>query len=93
MHFSAQLINSFPLLYGLWSWAKEEFSIPLEAHHRALSSEIFPSFQAKKEKSCNFVIFWPILLKLHILASETDSSLTPYDLSNSGEEKLQFTPF
>ena len=37
--------------------------------------------------------FWPILLKLHILASEMDSFLTPYGLSNSGEEKLQFTPF
>ena len=32
-------------------------------------------------------------MKLHIFASKMDSFLTPYDLSNSSEEKLQFTPF
>ena len=39
------------------------------------------------------MIFWPILLKLHISASEMDSFLTPYRLWNFGEENLQFTPF
>ena len=38
-------------------------------------------------------MFWAILLKLHILASELENFLTPYGLSNSGQEKLQFTPF
>ena len=38
-------------------------------------------------------MFWAILLKLHILASEMESFLTPYGLSNSGQENLQFTPF
>ena len=43
--------------------------------------------------SSNFFIFWAILLKLHIYAFEMDSFLTPYGLSNFGQEKLQFTPF
>ena len=72
---------------------KEKLSIPLEAHHNAQSIKIFLSFPPKNLKSCNFFIFWPILLKLHILASKMDSFLTPYGLSNSGEEKLQFTLF
>ena len=38
-------------------------------------------------------IIWPILLKLHILVSEIESFLTMCSLLNSGEEKLQFTPF
>ena len=38
-------------------------------------------------------MFWAILLKLHISASEMESFLTPYGLSKSGQEKLQFTPF
>ena len=50
-------------------------------------------FPPKNWKSCNFFIFWPILLKLHIQASEMDSFLTPSGLSNSGKEKLHFTPF
>ena len=33
------------------------------------------------------------MLKLHISASEMESFLTPYGLSNSGQEKLQLTPF
>ena len=31
-------------------------------------------------------------MKQHIKASEKDSFLTPYGLSNTGKEKLQFTP-
>ena len=34
-----------------------------------------------------------MLLKLHISASEIERFLTMYGLSNSGQEKLQFTPF
>ena len=52
--FSSKLINSFPLPYSSWSWAKEKLSIPLEAHDKAQSGEIFLSFRAKKEKSCIF---------------------------------------
>ena len=47
MCISAQLIDSFPLMYGSWSWAKEKLSIPLEAHDKAQLNEIFLSFQAK----------------------------------------------
>ena len=43
--------------------------------------------------SCNFFIFWALLLKLHLQASEMESFLMPYRVSNSGQEKLQFTPF
>ena len=32
-------------------------------------------------------------MELHIEASEIESFLTMYGLSNSGEEKLHFTPF
>ena len=38
----------------------------------------FLCFPPKNWKSCNFFIFWPILLKLHISAFEMDSFLTPY---------------
>ena len=62
-------------------------------HLNAHWSEIFQSSPPKNSNSCNFFIFWPILLKLHIYASEMESFLTMYGLSNSGQEKLQFTPF
>ena len=39
-----------PREYGWWSCDKEKLSIPLEAHHKAQSSNIFLSFQAKKSK-------------------------------------------
>ena len=45
---------SFPLTYSPKSCDKEKLSIPLEVHHKAQSSEIFLSFQAKNYKSCNF---------------------------------------
>ena len=38
-------------------------------------------------------IFWPILLKPHILASEIESFATTYCLSKCGQEKVRFTPF
>ena len=62
-------------------------SFPLEAHHKAQSSEIFLSFFVKNLKSCNFFSFWPILLKLHIYASKIESFPTTYGLSNSAEDK------
>ena len=43
MHISAELIDNFPLPYSPWSWDKEKLSIPLEAHHKAQSSELFLS--------------------------------------------------
>ena len=66
---------------------KEKLLIPLEAHHKAQSSEIFLNFPAKMEKSCNFFVFWPILMKMNISASEIESFPTTYRLSNSGEEQ------
>ena len=59
MHISAQLIESYPRENGLLSCAKEKLSIPLEAHEKTQSSEIFLSFQAKKLKSFNFLYFGP----------------------------------
>ena len=50
MHISNQIIDSFPLTYSPKSCDKEKLSIPLEAHHKAQSSEIFLSFQQKKLK-------------------------------------------
>ena len=52
----AQLTNSFPRTYGSGNWAKEKLSIPLEVHDTAQWSEIFRSFEAKAEKSCNFYL-------------------------------------
>ena len=84
MHISAHIIESYPREYGSWSWAKEKLSIPLEVHDKAQLSEIFQVF-FQNLKSCNFFIFGPILLKLHIKASEIESFLTTYGLSNCGE--------
>ena len=92
MHISAELIESFPTTYSSWRCAKEHFSIPLEAHHKRSVEQNF-CFRPKKFESCNFLISWPILLKLQISASEIKSFRTPCSLSNSSEEKLQFTPF
>ena len=36
--------------YGWWSYGKEKLSIPLDVHHKAQLSDVFPSFQAKKIK-------------------------------------------
>ena len=55
LHISTQLINSFPLTYSMQSCDLEKLSIPLEAHHKAQSSEIFVFPQ--KIKSCNFLSF------------------------------------
>ena len=46
-HFSTHVIDGFPLPYRQESCDKEKLSIPLELHHKAQSSEIFLSFQAK----------------------------------------------
>ena len=59
MHISAQLIESYPREYGLWSWAKEKLLIPLEVHDKAQWSEIFLSFRAKKVKELYFLSFGP----------------------------------
>ena len=48
---------SYPMGYGWWSCGKEKLSIPLEAHHKAQSSEIFLNFQAKKVKELYFLFF------------------------------------
>ena len=47
MHISAYLIESYPMEYGSWSWAKEKLSIPLEAHDKAQLSEILQVFLQK----------------------------------------------
>ena len=72
-------------------------SIPLEAHHKAQSSEIFLSFQAKKIKRavifCTFERSYPsalrpILLKLHILTRLIESFSMVYELWRCIEVKL-----
>ena len=40
-----------------------------------------------------FLIFWPILLKLHIKVSEIESFPTNFQTWWCVEEKLHFTPF
>ena len=57
MHISTQLIQSYPREYDWWSCGEEKLSIPPEAHHKAQSSNVFLSFQAKKQKTCNFLSF------------------------------------
>ena len=47
MHISAQLIERYPREYGSGSCDTEKLAIPLEAHHKAQSSEIFLSFPVK----------------------------------------------
>ena len=47
MHISAQLIDSFSMMYGSWSCAKELLLISLEAHDKAQSSKIFSKFLCK----------------------------------------------
>ena len=39
--------QTYPGDYGWWSCGKEKLSIPLEAYHKAQSSDIFLSFPAK----------------------------------------------
>ena len=56
IHISTKLIQSYPREYGWWSCGKEKLSIPLEAHHKAQSSDIFLSFQAKKLKAVIFYL-------------------------------------
>ena len=52
--------NCFPKVYGLL--------IPLEAHHKAQSRDIFLSFHAKTQNSCTFLSFgqpcWNCIFKL-----------------------------
>ena len=55
--FQTQLIDSFPLIYGMWSSDLGKLSIPLEAHHKAQSSEFFLSLEVKIQKSCNFLYY------------------------------------
>ena len=49
LHILARLIKSFPMTCGQKSCDKEKLLIPLEAHHKAQSSENFLSFQTKKK--------------------------------------------
>ena len=56
MHISTQLIDSFPLTYGMWSCDLEKLPIRLEAHHKAQLSEIFLSFQPKIKRAVIFYL-------------------------------------
>ena len=47
LHISTQVIDSFPLTYGMRRCALENLSIPLEAHREVQWSKIFLSFQPK----------------------------------------------
>ena len=57
LHISAHLVEGYSREYSSWSWAKEKLSIPLGVHDKAQSSEIFPSFRAKKIKDLYFLSF------------------------------------
>ena len=52
-------------------------------------------FQVFRRKIKRAVFFYLLAnsVETAYLTSEMDSFLTPYGLSNSGKEKLQFTPF
>ena len=92
MHISAHLIESYPSEYGSWSWAKEKFSIPLEAHDKAQLSEVFQVFFQKfKELYFFYLLAHPA--ETAYLSFEIESFLTTYGLSNCGEDKWKFTPF
>ena len=54
LHISTQLIDSFPLTYSPKSCDKEKYSIPLEPHHKAQSSEVF---RQKIERAVIFLSF------------------------------------
>ena len=56
LHVSNHLTQSYPIDYGWWSCGKEKFSIPLEAHHKAQSSDVF-LFSGQKIKRCKFLSF------------------------------------
>ena len=75
MHITNHLIDSFPLTYSPKSCDREKLSIPLEAHHKAQSSEIFVFRQ--KLKSCKF---------LYLLANPAETtylSVRDRELSNA----------
>ena len=91
MHISTHLIDSFPLPYCPKSCDKEKLSILPEAHHNAQSSEIFLSFPPIIERAVIFYLLGNPAETLYL--SVRDGKLTQYDLSDSGQEKLQFTPF
>ena len=42
------------MVYELWRCIEVKLSIPLEAHHKAQSSEFFSKFSAKKLKELYF---------------------------------------
>ena len=92
MHIFNQLIDSFPLTYSQKSCDKEKLSMPLEPHHKAQSSEIFLSFMQKIKRAVLFYLLGNVA-ETPYLTVRDGKLLTPYGLSNSGKEKLPYTPF
>ena len=70
------LIDSFPLTYSPKSCDKENLSIPLEPNHKAQSSEIFLSFQAKKWKR-NWELFNGVRVMALYWSKIVDPSRSP----------------
>ena len=58
MHIPTQLIQSYPRDYRWWSSGKEKSWIPLEAHHKAQSSDTFAKFSGKKSKRAVIFLFF-----------------------------------
>ena len=48
LHILTRLIESFPIVYGLWRCIEVKLLIPLETRHKAQLHEIFLSYPAKK---------------------------------------------
>ena len=66
------------MAYGSWSCGKEKLSIPLKAHHKAQSSDIFLSFQAKKLRA---VIFY-------LLANHAETCIFKLPRSRAFEQRM-----
>ena len=91
LHISVQLINSFQKTYGSWSCDKEELSIRLEARQKVQSSENF-LFSGKKLRGVFLYVLANHAQTVHWSIQDRELS-NDVGLSNSGKEKLMFTPF
>ena len=84
-------MESFLTPYGLSNSGKEKLQFtPFWGVPKPGCSN---SLRAGTIESHNFFVLCPILVIFHIRTRLIEGFPTPYGLSNSGEEKLQFTPF
>ena len=84
-------MDSFPTPYGARSCDKEKLSIPLEAHYKAQSSEIFYVF-CQNLKRCNFLSFvqpcWCCIFKLPRSRAFQQCMACPIPAKKSGSSHL-----